>query len=54
MIVVPKLSDVLTFFLALVCVGRSDDCSLVVDYHDALHILVRLHAVQGFLHLRHE
>lgn len=44
----------LTFLLALVGVGRSDDRALVVDDDDALHVLVGLHTVQGLFHLRHE
>ena len=53
MIAVPKLSDGVTFFFALVGVGRSDYGAFVVDDHDALNVLVGLHAVQRLLHLRH-
>lgn len=44
----------LTFLLALVGVGRSDDRTLVVDDDDALHVLVGLHTVQRLFHLRHD
>lgn len=42
-----------TFFLAFVGVGRTDYGALAVHDDDALHVLVGLHAVEGFLHFRH-
>lgn len=44
----------LTFFFALVGVGGADDSTLIVDYDDALDVLVGLHAIQRLLDLRHQ
>jgi len=42
-----------TLLLALVGVGGTNDGTLAVNDDDALDIFVGLHAVEGFLNLRH-
>jgi hypothetical protein len=42
-----------TFIFALVSVSRSDYGALIVYNHNALHVLVSLHAIERLFDLRH-
>lgn len=42
-----------TFLFAFVRVGGTDEGAIIVDNDDALDVFVSLHAIEGFLDLRH-